>query len=55
MKDDRLRIPVAADYAAAIGLAAYVFACLEWDAVWCCERIKPDYIRSPFLVFLHSG
>jgi hypothetical protein len=46
MKDDRLRIPVEAAYVGALGLAAYAFARLEWDAVWCCERMSPDIIYS---------
>jgi hypothetical protein len=33
-------------YVQALGRAAYVFAVLEWNAVWCCERIKPGYIRA---------
>lgn len=44
MIDDRLRVSVAADYVVALGRATYVFATLEWDAVWCCERLKPGFI-----------
>ena len=40
MKDARLRVTLDRDYAAALGLALYCFATLEWNAVWCCERIE---------------
>ena len=46
MKDDRLRVPLEDAYAAALGNAAYVFATLEWNAVWCCERMKAGYINT---------
>ncbi|WP_318510328.1 hypothetical protein [Photobacterium leiognathi] len=46
MKDDRLRCPVEKDYVQAIGLAAYTFARLEWQVVWCMEKIKPDSIHK---------
>jgi hypothetical protein len=46
MANDRLRVPVEADYVAAIGLFTYAFARLEWDAIWCCERMKPGYIHD---------
>lgn len=44
MSDDRLRVPQDTEYFHAIGLAAVAFARLEWDAVWCCERLQPKYI-----------
>ena len=44
MKDDRLRVPVEPTYVAVLGLAAYEFASLEWNAVWCCERLEPGCI-----------
>ena len=40
MKDQRLSISVQPEYASALGLAVYCFASLEWNAVWCCERIQ---------------
>lgn len=40
MKDDRLRVAVSPEYLSAIGIAMFCFAELEWNAVWCCERIK---------------
>ena len=46
MTKDRLRIPQDPEYFQAIGLATIAFARLEWNAVWCCERLKPDYIGS---------
>jgi hypothetical protein len=46
VKDDRLRIPVEAKYVSAIGLATFAFVILEWNAVWCCERMTPGIISS---------
>lgn len=46
MKDDRLRVPVDNPYVVALGRAAYVFATLEWNAVWCAERLEPGFINS---------
>jgi len=44
--DDRLRIPQDPEYFNAVGLAVVAFARLEWNAVWCCHRLQPDYIRT---------
>ncbi len=46
MKDDRLRSPVEKNYIEAIGLAAYTFASLEWQVVWCMEKISPKSIHK---------
>lgn len=46
MKDDRLRSPVKLDYIEALGRATYTFASLEWQVVWCAERIKPSSIEK---------
>ena len=46
MKDDRLRCPVEKEYVKALGLAAYTFASLEWQVVWCMEKIKPESIHK---------
>lgn len=46
MDNDRFRVPPDKDYFHAIGLATVAFARLEWDAVWCCERLEPGYINS---------
>jgi hypothetical protein len=44
MKDDRLRIPVDKAYLTAIGRATYCFASMEWDAVYCGEKLNPGYV-----------
>jgi len=46
MEDDRLRIPVDGDYVASLGRAAYVFAVMEWNAVWCCELLDDGYLNE---------
>jgi hypothetical protein len=46
MKGDRLRVPLEDDYAFALGRAIFIFAKLEWSAVNCCERMKPNSIHS---------
>lgn len=46
MKDDRERVPVDDHYVEALGRATYVFATLEWNAVWCCERLDRGYINK---------
>lgn len=46
MKDDRLRVPIDDPYLHALGLALVCFARLEWDAVGCCEKMRPGYTES---------
>lgn len=46
MKNDRLRSPVKIDYVEALGRATYTFATLEWQVVWCAEKIQPNSIRK---------
>ncbi|NJC04601.1 hypothetical protein GGQ97_000394 [Sphingomonas kaistensis] len=46
MNNERLGVPVRAEYASAVGLAVYCFAGLEWNAVWCCERIEPGSMED---------
>ena len=46
MKGDRFRLAAASEYTSALGLAVYAFASLEWNAVWCCERIAPGSINE---------
>lgn len=46
MKDDRLRVPVEAGYVHALGFATYCFSRLEWDVVWCCEKIAAGSINA---------
>ena len=45
MKEDRLRVPIDDAYWHSVGLAMICFARLEWDAVWCCERMQPGYLN----------
>lgn len=42
----RYRIPVAPEYISALGLATYAFARLEWNVVWCCERLSEGIIHE---------
>jgi hypothetical protein len=46
MKDDRLRMTLDDPYAIALGLAVFAFTRLEWDAVWCCNKLQPGYIDN---------
>ena len=46
MKDDRLRVPVDDPYVVALGQITYGFAVLEWNAVWCAERLNPGFIAN---------
>lgn len=46
MKDDRLRVPIDDLYLHAVGLAVVCFARLEWDAVWCCEKMQSGYLNT---------
>jgi len=46
MKDDRLRVPIDEPYLYSVGLATICFARLEWDAVWCCEKLQPGYVQT---------
>lgn len=43
---DRHRMPGDPDYFTAVGRATIAFARLEWNAVWCCERLQMGYIGS---------
>lgn len=42
----RYRVPVEDEYVQSIGRATYVFSRLEWDAVYCCNKIKRGYVNS---------
>lgn len=44
MKNDRLRVSFETEYVAAIGLAMFSFARLEWDAIWCIEKMNANSI-----------
>ena len=46
MQGDRFKVQVEADYTAALGLAVFAFASLEWNAIRCCERIEPESIEA---------
>jgi hypothetical protein len=46
MSDSRLRIALDDDYANGVGRAAYVFAILEWNVVWCAERLQPGFLAT---------
>ena len=46
MDDDRLHLTIPRDYAAAIGVALYAFATLEWSAVRGCEALEPGSIDA---------
>lgn len=45
-KDDRLRVAVDDAYVAALGRATFVFAILEWNAVWCAEHLSPGFLNG---------
>jgi hypothetical protein len=45
VKDERIKVPIDASYLHAVGLATICFARLEWDAVWCCEKMRTDYLQ----------
>jgi len=46
VKNDRLKILVEPAYASALGLAVYAFAGAEWNAIRCCERIRPGSVDA---------
>ena len=46
MKNDRLRVPVDPAYVTAIGMATYCFATLEWNAVYCGEKLSRGYVNT---------
>jgi hypothetical protein len=33
-------------YLKALGRAVWAFALLEWNAVWCCELLEPNYMHK---------
>jgi hypothetical protein len=39
------KIPVAEEYVAALGRAAYNFSYLEWGIVWLTETLSPDFLK----------
>lgn len=46
MADERLGVTADDRYLLALGRLAYVFATYEWNAVWCCEKLRPGYINK---------
>ena len=46
MADERLRIPVDDPYLTALGRCLFIFAELEWNAVWCGEKIAPGFLDA---------
>ena len=46
MKDYRLRVPIDDPYLHAVGLALICFARLEWDAIYCCEKMDAGYLKT---------
>ena len=46
MTGERFRIQVEEAYVAELGRAVFVFAVLEWNAVYCCDRLKPGYVTT---------
>lgn len=46
MKDERLRVPIDDAYLHAVGLATICFARLEWNAAWCCEKMRAGYLNN---------
>lgn len=46
MNDERLRVPIDDAYVHAMGLATICFARLEWNAVWCCEKMCVGYLNT---------
>lgn len=46
MADERKRLVVEADYAAALGIALYAFATLELEATLCCEQMEAGSMEA---------
>ncbi|MBU0522711.1 MAG: hypothetical protein KKC24_23785 [Gammaproteobacteria bacterium] len=46
MSNERLQYRMETGYAEALGLAAYMFARLEWNVVWCCERLEEGSVSE---------
>ena len=44
--NERLRIPLADEYALALGRATYCFASCEWIVVWCWERLAANALHD---------
>jgi hypothetical protein len=46
MADERLRIVIDYPYLMALGRCLFVFAQLEWNVVWCGEKIDPGFLAA---------
>jgi hypothetical protein len=46
MSEPAYRIPVAPEYAKALGHAVYSFCYLEWGVVWIIQCLEPGYIHD---------
>lgn len=46
MNNARLRVPIDDAYLHAVGLATICFARLEWNAAWCCEKMRVGYLNA---------
>ena len=46
MTDQRLIYRMEDGYAEALGVAMYMFARLEWNVVWCCERLDKGSVSE---------
>jgi len=46
MADERFRIAIDEPYLVALGRALFIFAELEWNAVWCAERLQAGYTNT---------
>lgn len=46
MSGERLEYRMEPGYAEALGIASYMFARLEWNVVWCCERIEKGSVSE---------
>jgi len=46
LQNGRRSVSLASEYASALGVATYCFAVCEWNAVYCCESIKPGEMKK---------
>lgn len=44
MSNSDQRIPSDPDYTSILGIVTYDFERLRWDAIWCCQWLKPGSI-----------
>jgi hypothetical protein len=46
MAEERLRLEIDEPYLVALGTCLFVFASLEWNVVWCGEKIAPGFLTA---------